>query len=78
MSTTRKEWPSRELKVGEKNAINEAVVPRNKIIFPPLHIKLGLMKQFVKALNKEGDRLKYICNSFPRLNAEKLKAEVFD
>ena len=41
---TKKECPSRELKVGEKNVINEALVLRDKITFPPLHIKLGLMK----------------------------------
>ena len=75
---TKKEWQSRELKVGEKNVINEALVPRDKIIFPPLHIKLGLMKQFVKALDKEGDYFKYICKSFPGLSAEKLKVVVFD
>ena len=39
-----KEWPSPELKVGEKNVINETLVPRDNIIFPSLHIKLGLMK----------------------------------
>ena len=27
----------------------------------PLHIKLELVKQFVKALNKEGKTFKYIC-----------------
>ena len=75
---TNKEWPSRELKVGEKNVVNKALVPRDKIIFPPLHIKLGLMKQFVKALNKEGDCFKYICKSFPGLSAENLKDGVFD
>ena len=75
---TRKEWPFLELKVGEKNVINEALVPRNKIIFPPLHIRLGLMKQFVKALNKEDDCFKYICKSFPGLKVEKLKTGVFD
>ena len=36
------------------------------------------MKQFVKALDKEGDYLKYICKSFPGLSAEKLKVVVFD
>ena len=74
---TKKERPSRELKVGEKYVINEALVLRDKIIFPPLHIKLGLTKQFVKALNK-GDCFKYICKLFPGLIAEKLKAGVFD
>lgn len=54
------------------------MVPRDKIIFPPLHIKLGLMKQFVKALNKEGNCFKYICRQFPGLSNEKLKAGIFD
>ena len=37
---------------GEKNVIAEALVNRDKIILPPLHIKLGLMKRFLKTLNK--------------------------
>ena len=36
------------------------------------------MKQFVKALNKEGDFFQYICKSFPSVNNEKLKAGTFD
>ena len=36
------------------------------------------MKQFVKALNKDGDCFKYICKVFPRLSSEKLKAGIFD
>jgi hypothetical protein len=40
--------------VGGQNVINEPLVARDRIILPPLHIKLGLMKQFVKALNKDG------------------------
>jgi len=38
--------------VGGQNVINEPLVARDRIILPPLHIKLGLMKQFVKALNR--------------------------
>ena len=45
---------------------------------PPLHIKLGLMKQFVKALNKNGGCFKYLCRFFPGLSLEKLKAGIFD
>ena len=36
------------------------------------------MKQFVKALDKEGKCFNYICNVFPRLRSEKLKADIFD
>src|SRR6201995_4012794 len=49
-----------------------------KIILPPLHIKLGLMKQFMKALNKEGSCFGYISSKFPGLSTEKLKAGIFD
>ena len=50
----QKEWSVREQTVrGEKNIQAQPLVERSKIIFPPLHIKLGVMRQFVKALNKE-------------------------
>ena len=64
--------------VGEKSIIKEPLVDRNKIILPPLHIKLGLMKQFVMALNKEENYFEYICRTFPDLSNEKLKAGIFD
>lgn len=41
----KKEWPTREnMVVGEKNVIHKALVVQNKIILPPGHIKLNLMK----------------------------------
>lgn len=75
----KKDWPIREkLVVGEKNVINEPLVNRDRIILPPLHIKLGLMKQFVKALDRDGTCFSYICSQFPGLSNEKLKAGIFD
>jgi hypothetical protein len=75
----RKEWPVRQtLEVGEKNVIREPLVDRNRIILPPLHIKLGLMKQFVKSLDRSGDCFHYICRTFPGLSNEKIKAGIFD
>ena len=65
----RKEWPVGEQMVpGEKNILAQPLVERVKIVFPPLHIKLGVVKQFAKALNKEGACFKYICGKFPDLN----------
>ncbi|GBM96221.1 hypothetical protein AVEN_184312-1 [Araneus ventricosus] len=44
-----KKWRKREnMDFGEKNVINNPLVGREKIIFPPLHIKLVLTKQFDK------------------------------
>ena len=75
----QKEWPVREQMIpGEKNIQVQPLVKRSKIVFPPLHIKLGVMKQFVKALKKEGACLKYICGKFPGLTIEKLKAGIFN
>ena len=53
-----------DLSVGDKNIINEPLVSRDRIILPPLHTKLGLMKQFVKALDKHGDCLIILSKSF--------------
>ncbi|KAK4327299.1 hypothetical protein Pmani_002240 [Petrolisthes manimaculis] len=74
-----KEWPLREtLKAGMPNIVNDPIVSREKIIFPPLHIKLGLMKQFVRALNTDGECFQHIVSALPALSFEKLKAGVFD
>ena len=74
-----KYWPVRKhLTVGEKKIINEPLVDSRKFIFLPLHIKLGLMKQFVKALDTDGNCFKYLCESFPALSYDKIKAGVFD
>ena len=68
----KKDWPEREdLAVDYKNIINEPLVNRDRIILPPLYITLGLMKQFVKALDKDGDCFNYIAKTFPGLNLEK-------
>ena len=75
----RKEWPPRNtIKPGEKNIVNNPLVDWKKIILPSLHIKLGLMKQFVKALDRSGDCFGYICSTFPGLSYEKKKAGIFD
>ena len=58
--------------------INEPLVDRDSILLPPLHIKLGLMKQFVKALDKNGDCFGYIRSRFPGTSYEKVRAGIFD
>ena len=76
---TQKEWPKRDnLKAGMPNVIHEPIVSRDKIIFPPLHIKLGLMKQFVRALHLDRECFQHILRTFPGLSYEKIKAGVFD
>ncbi|XP_076804943.1 uncharacterized protein LOC143448896 [Clavelina lepadiformis] len=75
----KKAWLTREnLEVGKANVIKEPLFQRKKIILPPLYVRLGLMKQFVKALYKDGDCFKYFCRCFPKLTTENLKAGIFD
>lgn len=75
----KKNWPIREnMVVGKQNVIKPPLVSRDNIILPPLHIKLGLMKQYVKALDKTGSCFAFISQKFPGLSMEKLKAGIFD
>ncbi|GFW13598.1 uncharacterized protein TNCV_1210641 [Trichonephila clavipes] len=62
---------------GVKKVERQSLVDPKKILFPPLNIKLGLMKQFVKALDKEGECFKYLCEQFPGLSDAKLKEGIF-
>lgn len=69
----QKEWPCRTHSLGKRNVINEQLVDVSQIILPPLHIKLGLMKQFVKALDKTGSTFLYLKEQFPKLSEAKIK-----
>ena len=75
----QKEWQSREaFQIGYHNMIAQPLVPPKKILLPPLHIKLGLMKNFVKALNKKGQAFKYLLQKFPQISDANLYAGMFD
>jgi len=40
---------------------------------PPLHIKVGLIKIFMKAVTKEDEGFKYLRQKFPRKIESKIK-----
>ena len=74
----QKQWPERkEFTPGEKNLLNQALVDPSKVLLPPLNIKLSLMKQYVKILDKHGACFGYICQKFLALSNKKLKTEIF-
>ena len=58
-----KEWPTRNSYVpGVKNIQYTPLANPDKILMPPLHIKLGLMKNFVKAMAKQNSNcFKFLC-----------------
>ena len=50
---------------------------KTKIFLPPLHIKLGLTKNFVKAMDKEGEGFAYLKQKFPQVSDAKIKQGIF-
>jgi len=73
-----RDWPQKKsLKIGEKNVQHPALAEWHKILLPPLHIKLGLMKNFVKAMDRTGSAFRYLAEKFPRLSEAKIKKGFF-
>jgi hypothetical protein len=62
---------------GEYNVKFEALVDPKFLILPPLHLKLGLITQFVKALDKDGECFKYLKIKFPKLSDAKIREGIF-
>ncbi|GBM75931.1 hypothetical protein AVEN_125341-1 [Araneus ventricosus] len=60
-----------------KNEENEPLVASEKNLLPPLHIKLGLMKNFVKAMDCGGSGFQYLSLKFPKVNETKIKEVIF-
>ena len=65
-----------ELVSGSHNVLSQPLVYRRKTILPPLHIKLGLMKNFVKALQKNGKAVIFLKKKFPRVSEAKILAGI--
>ena len=66
----RMEWTRKQnVTVGEKNIKH----PADKILLPPLHIKLGLMENFMKAMDRTSPTFWYLIEKFPQLIEAKIK-----
>ena len=59
------------------NVENQPLVEPRKILLPSMHLKLGLMKNVVKAMNQEEAAFTYLWEKFPRLSEAKFKEGVF-
>ena len=74
----KRNWPPRSsYDIETHNVKHTPLVEPKKVLLPPLHIKLGLIKQFVKKLNPESDAFKHIEELFPKLSEAKAKAGIF-
>lgn len=52
-------------------------VEPEKVLMPPLPIKLGFIQQFVTVTDKEFSAFKYLQDLFAKLSGTKVKAGVF-
>ena len=61
-----------------KNIQHISLVNFNKVLMPLLHIKLGLMKNFVKAMAKHHlNGFEFFCKKCPKLCQAKFKEGIF-
>jgi hypothetical protein len=77
-SRAKKNWPLRKSHTpGTQNVAHQPLVDPCKVLFPPLHIKLGPIKNSVMAQDRNGLAFSFLCEKFPRLSTEKIKVGVF-
>ena len=60
-----------------KNVQHTPLIVRSKIILPPLHVKLGLMKNIVKGMNQDVEGYKNLRGKFSQLSDAKIKEGIF-
>ena len=73
----RKEWPRRtEWVPSKQNIQHKKLADLENILLPPLHIKLGLMKQFISTLVSQNQGVfEFLCDFFAKdLSVDKIKA----
>jgi hypothetical protein len=72
-----KKWPlCSEVTPGQKNVAHPALMD-NSNTYLPHHIKLGLIKISVKAMDKEIEGFAYLRQKFPKIREAKMKEGLF-
>ena len=75
---SKKVWaPRYKLILGQKNVQHNNLIDPKNVFLPPLHIKLGIMKNFVKAMDKSGTGFAYLKETFPSISDAKIKEGIF-
>jgi hypothetical protein len=71
-----KQWPKTDSLIRGKNVLNNTLVNPGKLFLPSFHIKLGIMKKIVKAMDTIVAGFMYLKHTFPRLSDAKIKEEL--
>ena len=71
---TARVWSGRDsFEPGQRNVAEDLPVDTKIVILPPPHIRLGIVKNFVKAIVRNGNSLGYLKLKFPKLSEAKIK-----
>ncbi len=76
----QKKWPTRPKHLtGRFNCLHKPLIDAEKVLLPRLHFELGLMKNFVNAMDQDGTGFHYLLTKFKSIVSEaKVKAGVFN
>lgn len=75
---TEEKWAPRIVyQIGTDSIDHMPLVQPSKVILPPLHIKLGLIRNFIRALDQTGGAFQYLHTVFPDVSAAKIQAGTF-
>lgn len=64
--------------LGAFNIINTPLISTHRVLFPTLHLKLGLMTIFVKSLDKSGAAYRFLTIMFGKKSDSKIAAGTFN
>ena len=59
------------------NVENKPLVELSKILLSSMHLKLGMIKNFVREMNQVEAAFIYLWEKFPRISEAKLKDDIF-
>lgn len=65
-----RDWGPKSESVRQKAKKGEQLVPLDKLLFPPLHIQLGLVKIFLQTLDQDGEAWECVEKRFPKMNSK--------
>jgi len=76
---SRKDWPAKKsLKPGIMNVENQPLVEPSKNFLPSMHLKLGLLTNFLKAMNQEEAAFTYLLTrKVPQTKRGKIERRYF-
>lgn len=62
-----RDWGPKDQMVTEQAKKGVQLVPLEKLLFPPLHIQLGLVNIFLQTLERNSEAWEHIINRFPKM-----------